>query len=550
MTCSMPRSTPSPARSGRHVRLALAGLVLACIAWVCTPLHAQAPQVTAPTRAAAPPSIAANPIDTAALDAQIEAMLLQWQQPGVALALVADGRIVHERGFGIRRAGDGGGTVDAQTLFGIASVSKSFASAAIARLVADGKADWDDPVVRHLPWFRMPRERDSDEVTLRDMLAMRSGIGSSEYAFRRASANRRDHVYRVRYLPQVHPLRSEYLYTTDSYTVLGEVVAQISGMPWERFVADAFWQPLGMRRTNADHRVARADANAASPHLSDRDGRKSPIEWIYEDYNALPAGGVNASAHDLALWLRFHLAQGSVDGRPLLPAAVLAQTHQAQTIERGPHADSAWAEVAGDGDERIRHRSYAMGWFVHDYHGHQVIWHSGGIDGFRSRIGFVPSLGLGIVALANSDEGLFPLAVFQTALDHALGLGDSGHWSRRVLQRAQADRHAANERRQALEARRLRNTRPSLPLPRYTGCFADAGAFGRGEVTLEGDRLVISTGRMQYDLTHWHHDVFEARPRWPYEVASRNFFVDFRLRPDGGIDGFDFSTGYRFRPCD
>ncbi|MHC9085209.1 serine hydrolase [Luteimonas sp. RIT-PG2_3] len=509
---------------------------------------AAATMSSAPAADAAATKATAPPLDVAALDAQIETMMRDWQQPGLAIAIVADGRIVHERGFGVRDASRRD-AVDAQTLFGIASLSKSFASATVAKLVADGRIGWDDPVQRHLPWFQMPRERDNSEVTVRDLLAMRSGFGSSEYTFRRVSADRRDHVRRIRYLPQLHPLRSQFLYTTDSYTAIGEVVAETTGMPWEGYAAQALWQPLGMSRTHADHALARRDANAASPHLRRDGSRMQPIDWIYEDYNALPAGGVNSTAHDLALWLRFQLGDGSVDGRPLLPAAALHETHVPQTPERGAFASSDWADVAGEGADRITFRSYAMGWMVHAYRGHTVVWHSGGIDGFRSRMGFVPELGIGIVVLANSDQSLMPLAVFQTALDHALGRGNQGDWSTRFRQRAETDRAAGSARREALEEARIAGTHPSLKLPAYAGCYADAGAFGKVAVRVDGDRLSLEAGRLVYDLQHWHHDVFKASPRWPYQMDSRDFFVDFRVDPHAQIAGFGFSTGYTFARC-
>lgn len=242
-------------------------------------------QATSPVRAQAE----RRAFDTAAFDARVEAMMREWNQPGLAIAIVRDGRIIHERGFGVRKAGETR-PVDARTLFGIASLTKSFAAATVAKLVDEGKLTWDAPVTRYLPWFRMPRDRDTDEVTLRDLLSMRSGIGSSEYTFRRASLDRADHVRRIRFLPQVHPLRSEFLYTTDSYTALGQVVSTVTGKAWEDYASDSFWKPLGMTRTNADSLVARADANAASPHLRQASNWRS-IAWRYEDETATPAGG-------------------------------------------------------------------------------------------------------------------------------------------------------------------------------------------------------------------------------------------------------------------
>jgi len=431
-----------------------------------------------------------------------------------------------------------------QTLFGIASLTKSFASATVAKLVGEGKLAWDAPVTQYLPWFRMPRDRDTDEVTLRDLLSMRSGIGSSEYTFRRASLDRRDHVRRIRYLPQVHPLRSEFLYTTDSYSALGQVVASVTGNVWERYAADSFWTPLGMTRTNADSLAARVDANAASPHLRATQGWR-PIEWRYEDETATPAGGVNSSAHDMALWLQFQLADGGQGARTLVPQAALHETHVPQTPVRGAYSGDDWVTVAGNGEDRIRFRSYAMGWYVHDYRGHTVISHSGGIDGFRSRMAFLPDDGIAVIALANSEETLMPLAVVQAAIDDALGLGDR-QWSSRFRAQAAGQRTKAETAQKAIDAARVMGTTPSLPLTAYTGRFADNGAFGTATVTLENGHLVIAAGRDRYDLEHWNYDMFKARPRWPYEMDSRNFFVDFRRDPKGGTDRFDFSTGYSF----
>lgn len=494
---------------------------------------------------AVPVSASDTSLPVGEIDARMAAILQEWDQPGLAIALVTRDRIVHEKGFGVRDLRSRQ-PVDERTLFGIASLSKSFASATVAKLIADGRMNWDDPVIRHLPWFAMPRERDTPEVTLRDLLSMRSGIGSSEYTFRRVSANRADHVRRIRFLEQRHPLRSEYMYTTDSYTAIGEVVASVTGQPWEVFAAETLWRPIGMTRTNADHTAARADSNAASPHITVQ-GRKQPIDWIYEDYNALPAGGVNSTAHDLGLWLQFQLNNGAVNGKAVLPFTALKETRTPQTVERGRFSARAWSEAAGEGDEAFRHASYAMGWSVHTYRGHDVVWHAGGIDGFRSLIGFLPDDDIGIVVLTNADQSLLPMAVFQTLVDVALGRDAADKWSASFRRLALADVEAAKKRRAELENARIKNTKPSLPLDRYTGAFADNGAFGEARVHLENGKLVIDAGRMQYDLSHWHHDQFKARPRWPYEMESRNFFVSFRLDPRGQIAGFDFSTGSVFK---
>ncbi len=176
--------------------------------------------------------------------------------------------------------------------------------------------------------------------------------------------------------------------------------------------------------------------------------RRQPIEWIYEDDTALPAGGVNSSAHDMALWLLFQLGDGTVGSSTLAAAKAMQETHTAQTPIRGAHAADKWATVAGSGEDRLRYRSYAMGWFIHDYRGHTVLSHSGGIDGFRSRIAFLPDDGFGVIALANSDEDSVPLAAVQIAIDRALGVGERD-WSHRFLQSAKQQEAQAQARVQA-----------------------------------------------------------------------------------------------------
>jgi CubicO group peptidase (beta-lactamase class C family) len=519
-------------RLGRTLRLL--GLLLPLIA------------IEAQTLAAARPAAAAVSADfnAAAFDAKVAAMMRDWRQPGLSIAIVKGGRIIHERGFGVRNS-ERGGPVDANTEFGIASLTKSFAAASVAKLVGEGKLEWDAPVTRYIPWFQMPRERDTSEVTLRDLLTMRSGLGSSEYSFRRVSTDRRDHVRRVRYLQQVHPLRSEYLYTTDSYTVIGEVIASVTGMPWERYAAANFWGPLGMKRTNADHRVARADPNAASPHLS-RPAGFQPIEWIYEDEAAQPAGGVNSTAHDLALWLQFQLAGGVAGGKRLIAEAPFRESHMPQTLMRGEGARGGPDSPA----EGIRFNSYAMGWTVQDYRGHTVIAHSGGIDGFRTWMAYLPGDDIGVVVLGNTDQGVMPLAVLRTAIDDLLGLTGGPDWNQFMLARAQRATAADQKKLADLDAARIKGTQPDRPLSDHLGTFADRGAFGTVKVGLDAGHLVIDAGKMRYDLEHWHHEVFKARPRWPYEVEERNFFVTFDLDASARIAGFDFSTGYSFKRTD
>ncbi|MEO1280593.1 MAG: serine hydrolase [Pseudomonadota bacterium] len=476
--------------------------------------------------------------DTHGYDAAVRSAMDNWPQPGAGIAIVQSGEIIMLEGYGVLSTKTGE-PVDGDSVFGIASVSKGFAAATIAKLVEMGKLDWDDPVVKHLLWFAMPNPADTPRVTLRDLLSMRTGISSAEHTFRRASLDRADHVWRLRFNKQVHPLRSEYLYTTDTYTVIGQIVAETTGLAWEEFAEDHFWNPLDMTRTNADHVEARELTNAASPHISVDQSSKMPVIWAYEDYNAVPAGGINSTPRDLARWLIFQMS----DGANLLSQESLDAMRELNTPFRSRYDSNIFQPVTGRGPDGITLGGHALGWQTHDYRGVQVVFHPGGIDGFKAMIGYVPELEFGAVVLLNADDYELAVALFQTAVDFRLGLGDQNKWSDRWRQYEQNREASLAQARLALEGARRPGTTPSLDLFAYQGTYSDLGAFGRSTIKASGDTLVLSSGRMTYDLAHWHHDVFRATPRWPYETERSKFFVYFRVDEYGDVTGFRLSIG-------
>ncbi|MEM6415374.1 MAG: serine hydrolase [Pseudomonadota bacterium] len=469
--------------------------------------------------------------DYKALDAYIEKALDDWDQPGLGIALVHQGDITYQRGYGVKdRRSNAPVTED--TLFGIASVSKSFAAVTIGMLVADGKLDWDDPVIKHLPDFRMPLQQDTLNVTIRDLLSMRTGIASAEYGHRRASLNRSDHVRRVRYHPQLHKLRNQYMYTTDTYTIAGEIVAKVTGMPWEEYAKKVLWDPLGMNATNGDHKKARRSKNAASPHIHQK-GVKTPVKWVYEDYNALPAGGVNSTPHEYARWLILHLNKGKYRNTQIVPAEIIKEITTPHSPMRGQFSKDVLALVVGDGPDGITNSAYAMGWMTYDYKGYNIIRHGGGIDGFKSMVGFIPELDFGIVVFGNADEYYMPMSIFHSIVDWHLGNGLARDWSSAFLKKAKDVRQDKEARTAAVYAARQTNTQPSLPLKNYVGAYQDNGAYGNMNVTLGASGLELSSGRMRWYLNHWHHDVFKATPDWPYQMENKDQFIVFSINERG-----------------
>ncbi|PTQ11806.1 hypothetical protein CLG96_07720 [Sphingomonas oleivorans] len=480
--------------------------------------------------------------DFTQIDAQIEEARRTWQQPGLAVAVVEDGRVIHARGFGTRNMSTGE-PVDADTVFGIGSCTKSFVSATAGQLVESGRLKWDDRVRDHLPWFALHDEATTNMVTLRDLLAMRTGLEGSPGIFREIAKDRTDLVRRMRYLKPLAPFRSEMVYTTDNYTAAGLVVAQIAGTNWETVAQNQIWGPLGMTHTNADHRVARALSNSASPHMA-IDGRMAPIPWIYEDHVALPAGGVNSSVNDMARWLMVLLGQGSWNGKQILQPSTVQEMETPHTPNRGHYKSKALATILGEGPDGVRFMSYALGLGIQDYHGSTVVQHDGAIDGFRCTLAMLPEKKFGVVVLLNGPYWLLGHAVTQLVLDYALDL-PAKDWP--AAFKAYSDHMDREEMQEEQRIQGQRNPRlPALSSSAYASRYHDDGAFGEVEIKAEPNgKLIMSAGPVTYELQHWRRDTFAVVKRWPYPVP-RSFFVSFLTDAAGEVTGFKTSYGGEF----
>lgn len=481
--------------------------------------------------------------DLAAVDRLADRALREWRQPGLAIAVVDNGAVTLARGYGVREL-DGRAPVTAQTLFAIGSCSKAFGAAAVAALVDERRLDWDDRVDRHLPWFRTDDAWVTHEIRVRDLLAHRTGLHAS--IPRIAASDKRAYLQSIAVAKPWHPLRAQFSYSNDAFTLAGALVSEVSGQAWDDYARERFWRPLGMARTNADHRVARGDADSATPHVM-RAAEPVAVPWVYEDRIALPSGGINSTARDMAQWLRFQLTGRDAAGRAVLSRAALDQMHGPHTPLRGELVDPsrrAWGDVVGRGPGGIHGESYGLGWFVHDYRGYQVLAHPGAINGFRCYAALLPEQQFGAVVLLNSDRTMLSLALLQALIDLEIGVEPRDWLSLfRVRQgELDAERKAANE---AIDATRIVDAPPSRVLTEYIGSFVREGLSSVIAITLDATTLRLTLDRAQYELEPWHYDVFALIPRklrtedgiidWPAGANDARTFVTFRMDERGKL---------------
>ncbi len=470
---------------------------------------------------------AKHPAPPAGLDTYVRQVMDDFEVPGLALAIVKDGQVVVARGYGVRTLGRPD-RVDAHTLFGIASNTKAFTATALGLLVEEGKVQWDAPVIDYLPWFRLSDPYVTHEITVRDLLVHRSGLGlgAGDLLWWPSSTYNRDSIARrLRYVPLATSFRSAYAYDNVLYLIAGEVIEAVSGMSWEDFVRTRILQPVGMTESKVRHRAAAGGGNVATPH-AEVNGTLQPVKPFDSD-NTNPAGGIVSNAVDMARWLITQLDSGRVhDSVRLFTPATTRQLWQIVTpIPTGRYP----AELA---PLQPQFSGYGLGLAVRDYRGHKLVNHSGGLPGYVSRVMMIPDLNLGVAVLTNSESPAMEAIALQV-LDHYLGASFDwrGGWKRI---RARQDSLTAAADARAATARDS-TAGPSLPLERYAGTYRDPW-YGDVGIALEDGRLVIRfshTPALVGDLTHWQYDTFLAR--WRDRELRADAFVTFRLDPDGSI---------------
>jgi CubicO group peptidase (beta-lactamase class C family) len=502
-----------PTRYSRAWRSALAAHVLCSAAVV----------------AAAPPAGLSQEVDKLRQDIGV---------PGVAVSIVEDGKISFSKGFGVKHLGSSD-AVDADTIFPNGSTGKAFTVAALAVLVDQGKLKWDDRVIDHMPWFAMYDPWVTREMTIRDLLVHRSGLGLGEgdlLMVPRTKLSRRESVWRLRYLKPKTSFRSAYAYDNVLYMAAGQLIEEVSGETWESFVANHVLKPAGMVHSVSDSAPRFATANRAFPHArldGPFRGLGTQVTLNERDElgrNAAPAGGLAVSANDMARWMMIQLAHGKLpegNGR-LFSEAASNEMWKPQVILPTAPMTGALKDTQPLFDD------YALAWDISDYKGTKIVSHSGAVFGFQALVVLIPEKNVGFTILINSEDGELIKTLQYELLDHYLGRPRQD-WEtawRTFKRERQAKAVAALKQAGATAAAKVG---PSLPPARYAGEYVDPW-YGPISIREEGGKLRIDfkqTPRMTGTLEHWQYDSF--RTHWD-DPALEPAYVTFSLGPNGNVD--------------
>ncbi len=457
--------------------------------------------------------------------------------PGMSISIVEGDQVVFAQGFGVRKLGSPE-KVDADTLFDTGSTGKAMTVADLAILVDLGKIGWDDKVVDRLPGFQMYDAWVTREMTIRDLLVHRSGLGlgAGDLMFvPRTNLSRAESVKRLRYIKPATSFRSGFAYDNVLYMVAGQLIEAVTGETWEHFTVEHLFKPAGMLHAVADSQAHFAAPNRAWPHARMNGGLRGVGDQEVLDErdelgrNAAPAGGLSISANDLSRWLRIQLAGGKFIDSDAHLFSEAAQKEMWKPMVLQPIAPRPEPLKA----TQPLFDTYALGWDVRDYRGAKIIWHGGAVFGELTAVVLVPDKKVGFSITINSEDGEIINGLMFELLDHYLGAPFSD-WPAKFRD-FKKQRMAEGLKAYKTKAATPAKGGPSLALARYAGTYNDPW-YGNIEIGSTKGKLTIdfkSTPRMSGALEHWQYDSFVTRFD---DKTIEPAYVTFAINADGKVE--------------
>jgi len=458
-------------------------------------------------------------LDLATLEPIISTAMEEFQIPGLAIAVVSRNQLLLAKGYGVRDV-DNQQPVTAETLFGIASNTKAFTAAALALLVDQGKLSWDDQVIRHLPEFQLFDPYASREMTIRDLLSHRSGLGLGAgdlLIWPDTNKSTAEIIAALRFIRPAHSFRAEYAYNNLMFLIAGEVIARVSGKSWHDFLEAELLTPIGMRQTAASFsRIAANNQNRAVGHIPmDQQLHRYPLDYL-EDFRA--AGAMASNVQDMSLWLRLQLANGLLpDGKRLFSAVQQQQMWKLHTP----------AAVSADSFKSTRQQfaGYGLGWVIDDYFGYKRVSHGGGILGMVSQVTLIPEQQLGIVILTNQQA--FPAinAISREIMEQVLKLPERD-WVSELATKYRSDRQKLYQKQGPAK---LEHIQPALPSSYYQ-VQLQSDWYGNVSIQERAGKLRITFSHTP-KLQGWleHHSGHRFIVRWDDRLMEADAYIDFEF---------------------
>ena len=459
-------------------------------------------------------------------DLYVENGRKQWEVPGLALAVVKDGKVIFKKGYGVRELGKPD-AVNTETLFACASTTKAMTATCMGILVDEGKVKWDDLVITYLPEYQLYDPFVTRELKIRDLFIHNSGVGNADFVWTIMDISAEEILKKMRQVKPSYSMRSGFIYQNIFYIAAGEVIKKISGKPWEVFIQERIFTPLAMTRTVPMRRYIKDD-NLTRPHFK-VEKVIQPIGYTKDDAVG-PAGSVWASIDDMSKWVVCMLDSSKYSGGRLLKKETWTEMFKPQTLVTSSEFYPT-AQIT-----KPNWTTYGLGWFQHDYKGRKLNFHTGSLDGLTAINAQIQEENIGFYIFENYDHAELRHALMYKALD-LFALGGNRDWSTEFLKLYTSIRDKAEKATTDFEAKRVLNTKSSLPIESYAGKYSDP-LYGDVEITVSGGQLVVVINNfVKATLDHWHYDTFRG---WYEKKWNDKANASFILGADGKISSLNF----------
>jgi CubicO group peptidase (beta-lactamase class C family) len=468
------------------------------------------------------------------IDSVAEKTLATFNVPGVAVAVVKDGNIIHMKGYGVRSIKTNQ-KVDQQTLFGIASNTKAMTSAALGMLVDENKITWDTKVTDIIPEFKMYDPYVTSEFTVRDLLTHRSGLGLGAGDLMiwpdSSTVTKNQLIHNLRYLKPVSSFRTKYDYDNLLYIVAGDLVARVSGISYEDFIETRIFKPLGMSKTAASWYRLKDKSNVIDGHAPYQ-GKLIPVGLSFGEV-ANAAGGVYSSVTDMSKWVIAMLNAGKYGeklDKQLFSTVVHKELWTPQTLIAGGNPTSF--------------SSYGLGWFLSNVNGKFQATHTGGLSGIVTQVTLLPELKLGIIVLTNQQSGAAFNSITSSIRDGYLNITGmdriKSYNDNRLRNERYADEIVAKTVADIAEAQKANGVKPDVKA--FYGTYKDAwfGEVTISEVNGKMHFQAKNAPKLRGDMTYYKGSTFIVK--WYDRSLDADAFVNFGLATNGKADGFKMAA--------
>ena len=476
-------------------------------------------------------TVRAQKVTPAIIDSLVMASMESMPQAGVAVAVIENGKVIHAKGYGLASA-ESKKKVDANTLFAIASNSKSFTGAALSILVEEGKLDWNDKVVDHLPEFKMYDPYVTANFNIIDLLTHRSGLdlGAGDLMFFPDGADftATDVMKSFQHQQPTSAFRTKFDYDNLLYIVAGELIARKSGMSWPEFVESRIMKPIGMGSSVGNYQRLHSKDKLAEPHAI-KNGELKVIDHMVDmDPSAAAAGGIYSNVNDMSLWLLLQLNQGKY-GEDLSNQIF---NEQSQSTMWQPYTNMSF-NPRPEGNVKSHFSSYGLGWFIQDKNGYVTLEHTGGLPGMLSSTLLIPELNAAAVVLTNSDPGGYNFWTLRASITDLLIGAEPTDWISIMKGRIQARESQGDSIVNTVWDIAMKTRLDQIDANNYLGTYRD-NWFGDVKIEMKGDKLWFTSLRspkLNGEMFYYKANTFAVK--WEYQDMPCDAFAMFQLNEEG-----------------